>query len=179
MNLEEMSSVNSGGSTGTQTGTGGSTVLHNFSRGIGQWKGTGLVGGPWQVNDQTFRSTDSIKADIRLTANGRSSIFTQEKPAVSLSGNRRLTVQARVASWGVAAGGKVSAKLYMKLGGSWKWYDSSETVLSNSAFTTLAIDLTKIPSAELADVKEMGVDFISSSNGSQTSVYIAYVTLEA
>lgn len=168
------------GSTGGSTGTtSGSAVLHNFSRGVGQWKGTNIVGGPWQTNEQQVQATDSIKADIRLTAGTRYTLFTNEAPSTSLVGKRTLTARARVASWGFTSGGAISAKLYVKVGGAWKWYDSGAQNLNSGAFTTFSINLSTIPAAELGDVKEIGIDMTSNTNGAQTSVYVAYVTVEA
>ncbi|MNV47947.1 Mannan endo-1,4-beta-mannosidase A and B precursor [compost metagenome] len=83
---------------------------------------------------------------------------------------------AKHASWG-SVGNGLYAKLYVKTGSSWTWYEGSTVKLNSSGVTTLSISLSSV--ANLGDVKEIGVQFISSSNSSgQTSVYLDNVTLE-
>lgn len=170
-----------GAGSGTSSGgsTSGQTVLYNFSQGTGQWKGTGIAGGPWQTNELSYKSTDSLKADIKLTSGARYTLFTQDKSVIKLAGKQRVSIQARVASWGFTNGGTISAKLYMKCGSAWKWYDSGAVTLNSNSFSTLTINLSGIPSNELGDVQELGVDLVSNASGSSTSVYLAYVVSEA
>lgn len=69
-------------------------------------------------------------------------------------------------------------KLYIKTGSSWTWYDSGAVQLNSNSATQLVLYLNSISSSSLADIREVGVEFTSSSNGYQTSVYVAYITAE-
>jgi len=87
-----------------------------------------------------------------------------------------LFAQARFAPWGFQSGATMLGKLYIKAGSSYTWYDSGAVQLNNNTATQLFLNLTSIPSSALANIKEVGVQYISSSNGSQTSIYVAYIT---
>ncbi|UJR26844.1 hypothetical protein I4U23_008156 [Adineta vaga] len=174
-------SLNGESNTGSGTATASpssSAILYNFSNGIGEWKGTNVIGGPWQSNEFVVRSTESLKADINLNAGGRYILYTQQKSTFKLNGRKKLLAQARVASWGFSNNGKISAKLYIKAGSAWKWYDSGEFQLNSNSATTLTLNLSQISSAELNNVQEIGVEFISNGNGSNTSIYLSCITVE-
>ena len=164
-----------------QTGSGTTSteiLLFNFSNGVRQWKGLNVTGGPWQSSEFMFRATASIKANIQLTVGRIYSLYTLEKQIVGLSGRKRLTAQARVSPWGFTSGGTVSAKLYIQTGPSRAWYDSGSVQLTSGAPTALVLDLSKIPSAALADVRGMGVEYQCNTNGGEAAVYLSYVALE-
>ncbi|CAF1220072.1 unnamed protein product [Adineta ricciae] len=165
-------------SSGTTSSSSSATVIYNFSNGIGQWQGWNLNGGPWQSNEFTFSSTDSLKADVQLYSGGKSSMYTNQASTFIFSGYQRLVVRARVASWGFSSSGTMSAKLYIKTGSSWTWYDSGLTPLNSNSATQIILNLSTIPAADLTYIREVGVEFTSSDNGSQTAVYIAYITAE-
>ncbi len=137
-----------------------------------------MNGGPWRSNEFVVKSTDSLKADIQLTANGRYALYTQQKSSFRLSGRNKLIAQARVASWGFANNGQITAKLYIKTGSSWKWYDSGSVPLNSSAATAIVLNLSQIPSGELNDVQEIGIEYVSNANGSNTSVYLSHISVE-
>ena len=175
VNRGQIGSNNNGGATTSS----GSTILYNFSNGVGQWKGTNLAAGPWQSNELVVKSTDSLKADVRLASGKTYTLFTQEASTIKLSGRKRLTAQVRAASWGFSNGGSVSVKLYVKAGSAWTWYDSGSVQVNSGATATVTMDLTKISAGNLADGKEVGVEFTSNGNGDQTSIYLSSITAEA
>jgi mannan endo-1,4-beta-mannosidase len=113
-----------------------------------------------------------------LTANGQYTLYTQQQSTFQVSGRKRLTAQARVASWGLANNGKVTAKLYIKAGSSWKWYDSGAVQLNTNTATAMVVDLSKISAAELKDVKEIGVEYTSTAKGDRSAVYLSYISVE-
>ncbi|CAF0810270.1 unnamed protein product [Rotaria sordida] len=156
----------------------GSTILYNFFNGIGEWRGSNIIGGPWQSDEFIFQSTNSLKMDIQLTQSGHYMLYTQQKPTFKVNGHKRLIAQARVASWGFANNGIITAKLYIKAGSSWKWYDSGSFQLKSNTATEIALNLNQIPAAELNDIREIGMEYTSSANGGQTSVYLSYITVE-
>ena len=156
-----------------------SSVLYSFSQGVGQWKGSNLVGGPWQTNEFISKGLNSLKGDVRLSAGQRYSFFTQDPTAMKINGKRRLTGEVRAASWGFSNGGTISAKLYLKGGSGWQWYDSGAVQLSSGNTKSLAFDLSKVSATHLADVKEIGVEFTSNTNGEQTSVYLSSLSVES
>ncbi|CAF3432743.1 unnamed protein product [Rotaria sp. Silwood1] len=156
----------------------GSTILYNFSNGVGEWRGSNIIGGPWQSKEFVFQSTNSLKMDVQLTQGGRYTLYTQQQSTIKVSGRTKLTAQARVASWGVANNGVITAKLYIKTGSSWKWYDSGSFQLKSDTATAITLNLNQIPAAELNDVREIGMEYTSSANGGQSSVYLSYITVE-
>ncbi|UJR27042.1 hypothetical protein I4U23_008346 [Adineta vaga] len=174
------STVSSTGSTTSSSSSSSSstTVIYNFSNGIGQWQGGSVNGGPWQSNEFTYSSTDSLKADVQLYQGGKSSIYTNQASTFTFGSYQRLVVRARTASWGFSSGGTMGAKLYIKSGSSWTWYDSGLTQLNSNSATQVVLNLNTIPSSSLSDIREVGVEFTSSANGGQTAVYIAYITAE-
>jgi mannan endo-1,4-beta-mannosidase len=113
-----------------------------------------------------------------LTANGQYTLYTQQQSTFQVSGRKRLTAQARVASWGLANNGKVTAKLYIKAGSAWKWYDSGAVQLNSNTATAVVLDLSRVPSGELNDVKEIGVEYTSTAYGSSSAVYLSHITVE-
>jgi hypothetical protein len=69
-------------------------------------------------------------------------------------------------------------KLYIKTNSSWTWHDTGAVQLDNSTATQVVLNLNTIPSSSLADIREVGIQYTSSSIGSQTAVYVAYITAE-
>ena len=126
-----------------------------------------VLGGPWQSMEFTFKSTASFKADIQLVAGDIYTLYTEQKSLVQLSGRQRLTARVRVSSWGFNRGGAVHAKLYIQTGISWTWFDSGAMELNSSTPTTLVLDLTRIPSAALANVRAIGVQYSSDTDGAE------------
>jgi mannan endo-1,4-beta-mannosidase len=155
-----------------------STILYNFSNGVGQWQGSNIVGGPWQSNEFVYQSTDSIKADIQVIAGGQYTLYTQEQPTIRIAGRQRLSAQARTASWGLSYDGQISAKLYVKVGSSWTWYDSGSVQLNSNSATAIIFDLNRIPSYQLNDIKEIGIQYSSNAYGDLTSVYLSHIVVE-
>ncbi len=133
-------------------------------------------GGPWESNEFTFASTDSLKCDVQLYASSTYYIYTDQISTFTFSNYQKLFAQAIVASWGFLSGGTIVAKLYIKTGSSWTWYDSGAVQLNSNSSTQLVLNLNSIPSSALADIREVGVQYTSNSNGYQTSVYVAYIT---
>jgi mannan endo-1,4-beta-mannosidase len=179
VNRGQIGSSNGGGGGGGTTTSSGSVILYNFSNGLGQWKGTFIAAGPWQSNEMVVKSTDSLKADIRLVAGRQYTLSTQEASTIKLSGRKRLTAQVRAASWGFSNGGTLSVKLFVKTGSGWTWSDSGPVQLNSGATATVTLDLTKIAAGNLADGKEVGVEFTSNNNGAQTSIYLSSITAES
>ena len=70
------------------------------------------------------------------------------------------------------------AKLYIKTGSSYQWFDGgSAKINSSTAGTELTLNLSNV--SNLNDVKEIGVQFIAASNSSGTSsIYVDYVTIQ-
>jgi mannan endo-1,4-beta-mannosidase len=161
-----------------QTTSSTSTILYNFSNGIAEWKGSNIVDGPWQSNEFVFKSTDSLKADIQLTAGGQYTLYTQQQPNFEISGRKQLIAQARTASWGFANNGQITAKLYIKAGSSWTWFDSGSVQLNSNTATAIVLDLNEIPSDKLYDIKEIGIQYESNAYGDRTSVYFSCITIE-
>ena len=72
----------------------------------------------------------------------------------------------------------MGAKLYVKTGDSYEWFEGEfSKINSSSTGTELTIDLSKI--SNLNDVKEIGVQFIAGDNAAwNSSIYMDYVTVQ-
>ena len=165
-------------STTTSAPSSASLVVYNFSKGISQWQGSNIQAGPWQSNEFTVSATDSVKADVQLSAGAKYALFTNQQSTFAFGNYRRLVGRARVASWGFSSGGSMTGKLYVKTGSSWTWYDSGSVPLNSNTATSITFNLNAIPASALADIREVGIEYTSSANGGQSAVYLAYVTAE-
>ncbi|CAF1022566.1 unnamed protein product [Adineta steineri] len=167
-----------GTSTEIETTPSKGKILYSFSNGIGEWKGANVVGGPWQSNEFMFQGMDSLKADIQLMANARYALFTQDKSTFQFNGYKKMIAEAHVASWGFNNYGEINAKLYIKAGSYWKWYDSGSNKLNSRTATALVLDLTQMSSEELNDVQEIGIEYTSNEYGSNTAIYLSHISVE-
>jgi mannan endo-1,4-beta-mannosidase len=72
----------------------------------------------------------------------------------------------------------MQAKLYIKVGSNWTWYDGGTVnINSSTSGTTLTLNLSGI--SGLSDVRELGVQFLSGSGSSgRSAIYVDYVTIE-
>lgn len=113
----------------------------------------------------------SLKADLTLGSRQATLRLTQDR---SLSGGR---LQARVkhAAWG-SFGSGLTAKLYVKTGSGWAWYDGGALAINSSSATLLTLNLSGV--ANLSTVREIGVEFSAPANSSGgTAIYVDSVTL--
>ncbi|MBO4208352.1 glycosyl hydrolase [Micromonospora echinofusca] len=160
-----------GGGGTTPPPTGG-TLLAGFESGTDGWSGVNVTGGPWRVNEWAATGSWSLKSDVNL-AGGAS--YLARIATRSLSGYTTLRATARVAPWGNHGSG-TQAKLYVKTGGSWQWYDGGAVTVS-SAGATLTLNLGAV--ANLGDVREIGVQFVPGGGASGGSaVYVDNVTVQ-
>ncbi len=113
-----------------------------------------------------------------MTAGGQYTLYTQEQSTFRIAGRQRLIAQARTASWGLTYDGQISATLYVKVGSSWTWYDSGAVQLNSHSATSITFDLNKIPSEQLNDIKEIGIEYRSNAYGDLTSVYLSDIAIE-
>ncbi|RVT60839.1 glycoside hydrolase family 5 protein (plasmid) [Niallia taxi] len=157
---------------GSSAGT--NNILYDFESGNQNWIGSNISGGPWPTTEWAAGGKQSLKADVQLSSN--SIHYLSLSQSLNFSGKSKLKATVKHANWGNVGNG-ISAKLYVKTGGDWKWFDSGLTKISSSSDTTLTIDLTNISS--VSEIKEVGIQFTSSSNSSgQTSLYLDNVTTQ-
>lgn len=157
---------------GSSIGT--NNILYDFESGTQSWIGSNISGGPWATTEWAVGGSHSIKADIQLSAN--SVHYLSLSQSLNLSGKSKLKATVKHANWGTVGNG-LSAKLYVKTGSDWKWFDGGTTKISSTSDTTLTLDLSTV--FNVSDIKEVGVQFTSSSNsGGQTSLYLDNVTTQ-
>lgn len=149
------------------------TTMYDFEGGNAQgWSGSGLSGGPWSVNEWAASGSYSLKADISLGAAQKS---LQTTASHNFSGRSTLTARVKHAAWGNHGSG-MQAKLFVKTGSGYAWYDGGNVNI-NSSSTTLTLNLAGIPN--LNDVREVGVEFTTPSNSSGSSaIYVDWVTVQ-
>ncbi|WP_239004577.1 glycoside hydrolase family 5 protein [Paenibacillus tepidiphilus] len=170
-----LSGVFGGGGSNPGNGSGGTaTTLYDFEAGTQSWSGSGISGGPWTTGEWKSTGAAALKADIQLSANSAHSLFLTANH--NLSGKSTLKAAVKHASWG-SFGSGLSAKLYVKTGSGWTWYDSGATPIGASGGTTLTLSLGAIQS--LSDVKEIGVEFRGSAGSSgQSAIYVDSITVQ-
>lgn len=114
-----------------------------------------------------------MKADVIL-GNG-SNYYLKLTSDQSWAGKIGIYAFVNIASWGDQGNG-MQAKLYIKTGSGWTWYDGGSIVVtSNNSGTKLSLSLCSIPN--LNDVKEIGIEFMAGANSSgQSSIYVDDVT---
>ena len=161
----------SGGDTGGPENI--ATTLYDFEGSTQNWTGTNVSGGPWSVTDWATSGSQSLKADVQL-GNG-SQHFLSVSNNQNLSGKSTLKATVKHANWG-SIGNGINAKLYMKTGSSWTWYDGGPVQISSNG-TTLSLNLSSIPN--LSEVQEIGIQFIGALNSSgQTALYLDKVSVQ-
>ncbi|MGY5765184.1 glycoside hydrolase family 5 protein [Brachybacterium sp. DNPG3] len=161
-----------GDDDGGDDGSGGSSAatIADFESGTGSWTGDNLYGGPWQSGEWAAAGSSSLKADIIMS--GGSQHYVRLTSDRDLSGASTLRATVRRATWGDVGSG-LNAKLYVKTGSGWSWADGGAASVSTSR-TTLSLSLSGI--SNLSAVREIGVQFVSSSNSSgQTAIYLDQV----
>ncbi|MCV9888681.1 glycoside hydrolase family 5 protein [Metabacillus halosaccharovorans] len=152
---------------------GNESVLYNFESNTQSWVGENVSGGPWTTNEWSANGSYSLKADIQLSGQSQHSLSSNQQQ--NFSGKSLLKATVKHANWGNVGNG-LFAKLYVKTGTGWNWYDGG-SVKINSSNTILSLDLSSI--SNLGDIKEIGVQFTGSSNSSgQTAVYVDHVTIQ-
>ncbi|MGQ9778341.1 MAG: cellulase family glycosylhydrolase [Bacillota bacterium] len=165
--------VRYGGSSSSGGSSSGTTVLANFENTTEGWQGSNIAGGPWSVTEWKYNGSYSLKADVDLS--GGKQIYLYKSGSTNFSGKSRLKAVVCRASWGTYGSG-MQAKLYVKTGSNWQWYDSGAVTIGTSA-TTLTLNLSGV--SNLGDVREYGIQYICGSNSSgRSAVYVDYVTLE-
>ena len=77
----------------------------------------------------------------------------------------------------VALGSGLTAKIYLKTGSAYTWYDTAATTITTgTGGTTLSLSLSGV--ANRSDVREIGVQFFAAANSSgTTSIYLDNVTV--
>ncbi len=150
-------------------GPSGGSLLHGFESGTESWTGTNVTGGPWRVTEWAAQGSGSLKANVALGAGRQFGLA--RVGAVNLASGSTLRVTVRVPAWG-SPGTGTTAKLYVKTGSAWRWYDSGASLVDSGASgTTLTLSLAGVSNRD--DVREIGVQFLAASNSSGASaVYL-------
>lgn len=161
---------------GANSTTTSSSVLYDFESSTGGWTAvnasttTPSVAWEWKYN-----GNNSLRADITLTSGGQYYFALPQNQ--DLSGKSQLKAIVHHADWGNQGTG-MGAKLYVKTGDSYEWFEGEfSKINSSSAGTELTIDLSKV--SNLNAVKEIGVQFIAGDNAAwSSSIYMDYVTVQ-
>lgn len=149
------------------------TLLYSFEGSTEGWMGNGTKYGPWSVTEWATAGSASLKADVDFGNRGYDLRITQTR---NLSGKTTLRARVKHASWGNPGSG-ITARLFVKTGSAWTWFSSPFQTIGSSSATTLTFNLSGV--SNLADVREMGVQFSSPVGSSgQSSIYVDQVTLQ-
>ncbi|UQZ37323.1 carbohydrate-binding protein [Paenibacillus sp. PK3_47] len=159
--------------TPTPSPGGAATTLYDFESGTSGWSGSSITGGPWVTSEWKAAGTQSLKADVYFSSGSAHSLYITGNQ--NLSGKSSLKATVKHAAWG-SFGSGISAKLYVKTGSGWTWYDGGSAQINSSGYT-LTLPLSSIPN--LSSVKEIGVEFRAASNSSgQSAIYVDKVTVQ-
>ncbi len=148
--------------------------LYGFESGTQSWTGQSVSGGPWSVSEWSVQGSKSLKANVNLSSS--SVYYLKNTSNDDFSGNSTLVATVKHASWGNHGSG-MNAKLYVKTGSGWQWFDGGSTSINaNTSGTLLSIDLTNV--SNLGQIKEVGVQFTTGSVSSGSSaIYVDKVEL--
>lgn len=150
-------------------------TIYDFENSTEGWNGVSIVGGPWAVTEWQSNGGYSLKADVEQASNQKFSLNIREEN--DFSEKSYLRARVRHAQWGNPGSG-MTAKIYVKTGDNWSWYDGGETqITADKEGTVLSLNLTD--AASLNKVKEVGVEFSCGNDASgKSAVYIDYITLQ-
>ncbi|WP_246432065.1 cellulase family glycosylhydrolase [Paenibacillus endophyticus] len=153
---------------------GNSSALYDFESGNTQgWTALNVTGGPWSVTDWAATGSSSLKADVTL---GGGQFTLQYTGSNNFSGKSAISAKVKHAAWG-SVGSGLQAKLFIKTGSSYTWYDSGTVNINATGTSTLSLSLSGV--SNLGDVREIGVQFLSPTNSSGTSaVFVDSVVLQ-
>ncbi len=155
------------------SGGGSATVLDDFENTTDGWAASNVSGGPWSVSEWAAHGSYSLKSNINLSSGGQ--YYMYKDGTYNFSGKSTLQIRVKTAAWGSWAGSQ--AKLYVKTGSGWQWFDGGTVTINSSGATTLSLNLSGV--SNLSDVREIGVQFQSGSGASGTSaIYADYLTVQ-
>ncbi|MER2491791.1 glycosyl hydrolase [Catenovulum sediminis] len=139
-------------------------TLYDFESGTNGWIGSNVDSGPWTVTAWSANGSQSLKANVTFEANKKMTLKLIN--TLDLTGSRQLKAIVKHASWGDPGSG-VTAKLYVKIGSNWQWFEGQATSINGSNGTELLMDLSSI--GNLNQIKEVGVQFTSPVGSSGSS----------
>jgi mannan endo-1,4-beta-mannosidase len=153
--------------------TSSASTLYSFENATQGWTGSNIAGGPWAVTDWSSSGSYSLKADVTF---GGGQFYLHYTGSNNFSGKSQLKATVKHAAWGNPGSG-IHAKLYIKTGSGYAWFDGGTVAINGSGGTTLTLNLASV--SNLADVREVGVQFLSPTNSSGgSSIYLDNVTLQ-
>ncbi|WP_426452639.1 glycosyl hydrolase [Paenibacillus sp. S-38] len=102
---------------------------------------------------------------------GRAGFELAKMEALDLSAVGSISVRLKLSA------GQANARLYVKTGSDWVWYDSGTVPVDSSGFVTAAIPVASLPHPDL--VQSIGVKIEPVSGTGQAEVYVDEVRLNA
>jgi len=149
------------------------TALYSFEGSTQGWSGSSIAGGPWAVTEWASQGSQSLKADVTF---GGGQFYLHYIGSNNFSGKSQFKATVKHASWG-SPGSGIQAKLYVKTGSGYTWFDGGTVAINGSGGTTLTLNLSGV--SNLSDVREVGVQFLSPTNSSgNSSIYVDNVTVQ-
>jgi len=143
-------------------------VFYDFESGTEGWGSESQsVSGYWAVNEWACSGGQSLKANIELKNDDTFDLKVAS--ALDLSDKSSLSVLVRLASWGNVGSG-LKAKLYLKTGPEYQWFDGGELTITNGQTNTAILDLNTV--ANRNDIRELGIYFSTGSASGSTALYI-------
>lgn len=159
---------------GTGGGSTGTVIKYDFEGSTQGWSGLNHAGGPWSSTE--WKATGSSSLKVNVTMGAGKAIRLVRTANDNFSGKSSLKATVRHAAWG-SMGSGMKARLYIKTGSAWTWKDSGWIAINSVSDTVLTVSLTGVNT--LADVREIGVEYLCASNASGSSaLYMDYVRME-
>jgi hypothetical protein len=162
------------------TTEGKAQQLYDFEGGSLQgWYGVNInQGGPWSVykgtSDWAATGDYALKANLWLYDNG--TFYLSSNNYIDFTGKSRFKATVHRSPWGNWV--SVTAKIYIKTGNGWTWFDGGQVSLPTSGSYELSFDLAGKP--DLNMVREFGVEFQTQGGGNSgsASIYVDNVRFD-
>ncbi|MNK21609.1 Mannan endo-1,4-beta-mannosidase precursor [compost metagenome] len=167
----------SNGGSGSDSSAHAPGILYDFESGSTQ--GWDLNSGENKANattpevtlDEHSEGAQALKSAFTL---GNGSFELSNGTALDLTGLKAITVKVKLSA------GTAKARLYIKTGSTWAWFDSGmpdAANVDNLGFATITLPLDKV--TDLNQVKSMGLKLESFTGTGDSIVYMDEVTLVA
>ncbi|WP_169087528.1 glycosyl hydrolase [Paenibacillus sp. PL91] len=116
--------------------------------------------------DAATKGTHALTSTFSLSGSG---FELTKASALDLSAVGSISVKVKLSA------GTANARLYMKTGSNWSWYDSGMAAVDSSGFQTLTLSLGEVAGRDA--VKSIGIKIEPTSGSGTASVYVDEITL--
>nr|WP_221886015.1 glycosyl hydrolase [Paenibacillus zeisoli] len=166
--------VLSNGGSGSDSSAHAPGILYDFESDTQGWglnssENKASAAAPEVTAAEHSEGAQALKSTFTL---GTGSFELKNDTALDLTGLKSITVKVKLSA------GKAKARLYIKTGSNWSWFDSGVPDTANvdsAGFATITLSLDSV--TDLNQVKSMGLKLESFEGSGDSAVYMDEVTL--